>query len=61
MALNSSIPRKNLAWLLLSLVHFGKEGVPETVFAKINQEALAGAIRTTRLRVSFFMNRFRKP
>jgi CRP-like cAMP-binding protein len=42
------------------LARFGKEGVPETVIAKISQETLAEMIGTTRSRVSFFMNRFRK-
>ncbi|MGA7514658.1 MAG: Crp/Fnr family transcriptional regulator [Candidatus Sulfotelmatobacter sp.] len=51
---------KRLARILLLLAHFGKEGKPETVVPKISQEALAGMIGTTRSRVSFFMNRFRK-
>jgi CRP-like cAMP-binding protein len=55
---NSS--EKRLARILLLLAHFGKEGVPETVIAKISQETLAEMIGTTRSRVSFFMNRFRK-
>jgi CRP/FNR family cyclic AMP-dependent transcriptional regulator len=55
---NSS--EKRLARLLLLLAHFGKEGVPETVIPKISQETLAEMIGTTRSRVSFFMNRFRK-
>ena len=55
---NSS--EKRLARVLLLLVHFGKEGVPETVVPKISQETLAEMIGTTRSRVSFFMNRFRK-
>ena len=55
---NSS--EKRLARLLLLLAHFGKEGEPETVIPKINQETLAEMIGTTRSRVSFFMNRFRK-
>jgi hypothetical protein len=42
------------------LAHFGKEGVPEAVIPKISQETLAEMIGTTRWRVSFFMNRFRK-
>ena len=46
--------------LLLLLAHFGKEGVPETVIPKMSQETLAEMIGTTRSRVSFFMNRFRK-
>ena len=55
---NSS--EKRLARLLLLLAHFGKEGVPEAVIPKISQETLAEMIGTTRSRVSFFMNRFRK-
>jgi CRP-like cAMP-binding protein len=55
---NSS--EKRLARLLLLLAHFGKEGVPETVIAKMSQETLADMVGTTRSRVSFFMNRFRK-
>jgi CRP-like cAMP-binding protein len=55
---NSS--EKRLARILLLLAHFGKEGVPETVVPKISQETLADMIGTTRSRVSFFMNRFRK-
>ena len=39
---------------------FGKEGIPETVVPKISQETLAKMVGTTRSRVSFFMNRFRK-
>ena len=50
---------KRLARILLLLAHFGKEGVPETV-PKISQEMLAEMVGTTRSRVSFFMNRFRK-
>jgi CRP/FNR family cyclic AMP-dependent transcriptional regulator len=55
---NSS--EKRLARVLLLLAHFGKEGMPETVIPKISQETLADMIGTTRSRVSFFMNRFRK-
>ncbi len=55
---NSS--EKRLARTLLLLARFGKEGVPETVIPKISQETLAEMIGTTRSRVSFFMNRFRK-
>ena len=55
---NSS--EKRLARALLLLAHFGKEGKPETVIAKISQETLAGMIGTTRSRVSFFMSKFRK-
>jgi len=55
---NSS--EKRLARILLLLAHFGKEGIPETVVPKISQEMLAEMIGTTRSRVSFFMNRFRK-
>lgn len=42
------------------LANFGKEGKPETVIAKISQETLAEMIGTTRSRVSFFMNKFRR-
>ena len=55
---NSS--EKRLARALLMLAHFGKEGVPETVVPRISQETLAEMVGTTRSRVSFFMNRFRK-
>src|SRR6266496_193287 len=57
---NSS--EKRLARGLLMLAHFGKEGVPETetVVPRISQETLAEMVGTTRSRVSFFMNRFRK-
>ena len=55
---NSS--EKRLARILLLLAHFGKEGVPQTVIPKISQETLAEMVGTTRSRVSFFMNRFRK-
>jgi CRP/FNR family transcriptional regulator, cyclic AMP receptor protein len=55
---NSS--EKRLARLLLLLANFGKDGAPEPVIAKISQETLAEMIGTTRSRVSFFMNKFRK-
>jgi len=55
---NSS--EKRLARALLLLAQFGKEGTPETVIPKMSQETLAEMIGTTRSRVSFFMNRFRK-
>ena len=55
---NSS--EKRLARVLLMLAHFGKEGAPEPVVPKISQETLADMVGTTRSRVSFFMNRFRK-
>ena len=55
---NSS--EKRLARLLLLMANFGKEGRPEPVIAKVNQETLAEMIGTTRSRVSFFMNKFRK-
>jgi CRP-like cAMP-binding protein len=55
---NSS--EKRLARLLLLLANFGKESKPEPVIAKISQEMLADMIGTTRSRVSFFMNKFRK-
>ena len=55
---NSS--EKRLARALLLLAQFGKDGAPEKVIPKISQESLAAMIGTTRSRVSFFMNRFRK-
>lgn len=55
---NSS--EKRLARLLLLLANFGKDSDPEPMIAKISQETLAQMIGTTRARVSFFMNRFRK-
>ena len=55
---NSS--EKRLARILLILANFGKEGKPEPAIAKISQETLAEMIGTTRSRVSFFMNKFRK-
>lgn len=51
---------KRLARVLLLLAHFGKEGKPEPLIAKVSQETLADMIGTTRSRVSFFMNKFRK-
>jgi CRP/FNR family transcriptional regulator, cyclic AMP receptor protein len=55
---NSS--EKRLARALLLLANFGKEGRPEPVIARVSQETLAEMIGTTRSRVSFFMNKFRK-
>lgn len=55
---NSS--ERRLARLLLLLANFGKEGTPAPLIAKISQETLAEMIGTTRSRVSFFMNKFRK-
>ena len=55
---NSS--EKRLARLLLLLAHFGKESAPAAAIPKMSQETLAEMIGTTRSRVSFFMNRFRK-
>jgi CRP-like cAMP-binding protein len=55
---NSS--EKRLARVLLLLANFGKEGKPETEIAKISQQTLAEIVGTTRSRVSFFMNKFRK-
>jgi CRP/FNR family transcriptional regulator, cyclic AMP receptor protein len=55
---NSS--EKRLARVLLLLANFGKEGRPQPVIAKISQETLAEMVGTTRSRVSFFMNKFRK-
>lgn len=55
---NSS--EKRLARILLLMAQFGKPGEPESVIPKITQETLAEMVGTTRARVSFFMNRFRK-
>jgi CRP/FNR family cyclic AMP-dependent transcriptional regulator len=55
---NSS--EKRLARVLLLLAHFGKDGKPEVAIPKISQETLAEMVGTTRSRVNFFMNRFRK-
>ena len=55
---NSS--EKRLARLLLLMANFGKEVKPEPLITKISQETLADMIGTTRSRVSFFMNKFRK-
>ncbi len=55
---NSS--EKRLARILLLLAHFGKDDIPEIVIPRISQESLAEMVGTTRSRVSFFMNRFRK-
>ena len=55
---NSS--EKRLARVLLLLANFGKDGKPETAIAKISQQTLAEIVGTTRSRVSFFMNKFRK-
>jgi CRP/FNR family cyclic AMP-dependent transcriptional regulator len=51
---------KRLARILLLMAEFGQPGVPETLIPAITQETLADMIGTTRSRVSFFMNRFRK-
>jgi CRP/FNR family transcriptional regulator, cyclic AMP receptor protein len=55
---NSS--EKRLARTLLLLAHYGKESRPKKMLPKVSQEMLAGMIGTTRSRVSFFMNKFRK-
>ena len=55
---NSS--EKRLARILLLLAQFGKEGVPQTVIPEISQATLAEMVGTTRSRVNFFLNRFRK-
>jgi len=55
---NSS--EKRLARVLLLLANFGKEGTLETVIPRISQEVLAARVGTTRSRINFFMNRFRK-
>ncbi len=55
-----SSSEKRLARILLLLAEFGKPGEPESLIPEITQETLAEMIGTTRSRVSFFMNRFRK-
>jgi len=55
---NSS--EKRLARVLLLLANFGKNGSPEQVIPKVSQETLAEMVGTTRARISFFMNKFRK-
>jgi CRP/FNR family cyclic AMP-dependent transcriptional regulator len=55
---NSS--EKRLARMLLILANFGKDGRPESLIPKISQETLAEMVGTTRARVSYFMNKFRK-
>ena len=55
---NSS--EKRLARTLLLLANFGKDGAPQAITAKVSQETLAGIVGTTRSRISFFMNKFRK-
>jgi len=55
---NSS--EKRLARILMMMAEFGKPGEPETLIPRITQETLAEMVGTTRSRVSFFMNRFRK-
>jgi CRP/FNR family transcriptional regulator, cyclic AMP receptor protein len=55
---NSS--EKRLARTLLLLANFGKDGAPQAITAKVSQETLAGMVGTTRSRISFFMNKFRK-
>jgi predicted XRE-type DNA-binding protein len=55
---NSS--EKRLARVLLLMAQFGKEGVSEMTVPRLSQETLAEMVGTTRSRVSFFMNRFRK-
>jgi CRP/FNR family transcriptional regulator, cyclic AMP receptor protein len=55
---NSS--EKRLARVLLLMAHFGKEGKSEAIIPKVSQEMLAEMVGTTRSRVSFFMNKFRK-
>jgi CRP/FNR family cyclic AMP-dependent transcriptional regulator len=56
--INSS--EKRLARILLLLAHFDKDGKPEVAIPKISQETLAEMVGTTRPRINFFMNKFRK-
>ena len=55
---NSS--EKRLARVLLLLSNYGKEGKLEAIVPKVSQEALAARVGTTRSRINFFMNKFRK-
>jgi CRP-like cAMP-binding protein len=55
---NSS--ERRLACLLLILAHFGDEGLPQPIDFEMDQATLANMIGTTRSRVNFFMNKFRK-
>ena len=55
---NSS--EKRLARLLLLMANFGSDGIPQPIVVKVSQETLAEMIGTTRSRVSYFMNKFRK-
>jgi CRP/FNR family cyclic AMP-dependent transcriptional regulator len=55
---NSS--EKRLARILLLMAHLGREGKSEAIILKISQEMLAEMVGTTRSRVRFFMNTFRK-
>jgi CRP-like cAMP-binding protein len=55
---NSS--EKRLARVLLILANFGREGTPQPIVGNFSQEILAEMVGTTRSRVSFFMNKFRK-
>jgi CRP/FNR family cyclic AMP-dependent transcriptional regulator len=57
---SASPARGFLARLLLLLANFGKQGKPEPIVGRFSQETLAEMIGTTRSRVSFFMNKFRK-
>jgi CRP-like cAMP-binding protein len=56
----SNHSEKRLARALLLLAHYGEQGLPQKVLPKISQETLAEIIGTTRARVNFFMNKFRK-
>lgn len=55
---NSS--EKRLARALLLLANFGKEGAPQAITTKVSQDTLAGIVGTTRSRINYFMNKFRK-
>jgi CRP/FNR family transcriptional regulator, cyclic AMP receptor protein len=58
--IHSNSSEKRLARLLLLLANFGREGRPQPIAGRISQETLAEMIGTTRSRVSYFMNKFRK-
>jgi len=56
----SNMSEKRLARVLLSMAHFGKDGAFDLPIPRVSQKILAEMVGTTRSRVSFFMNRFRK-
>ena len=57
---DNNASHKRLAWALLLLAHFWKEGTPEPTIPKISQDTLAEMVGTTRSRVRFFLTKFKK-